>query len=575
MKSAYPDRFDVMLPVCNSDELLVQDGVAKLLLLWLLWETARAWRAGLFREGNGWQELGKKISDRINLTKAGDTANKKWGKWSQSAPDDLATSTSPGVIVDFERLRELFTSNAPGNVQLAVSSLEGFIGKLHSQKSMAGDHLLDLMEKLKFSVWRGINLTPIKESLFRGLQGGSRVDKIADSNRILLGRSYVARMFWGAVGSIERTDRPLSDLGLNGFQSVPSGHSPWASPIPQLILLRWGKLLCFGPIASDDQDSPAQQAWTAFCGHKNSETGRRGTSVGEFAGALVDSLSREVIDQHEMRGREKVDIPSAGNNFEASKSRDESELQKSAEPQLSAHTQQAAPEQPKRPTPAPVRAFDVYMVGPDQSDRITLRVTSDAMFHLRIDAFSYMFPTTDAVPADGDRVIAVKAIRVMWNFGSSAFARFQDVTCVEDFQSHLQFLNEGDVELGGPPPTLDADRAKFSLRRRDGEAFPIQRTSIKGWRLPLADFSLDKEHKLEFWVHRDDLGIFIKVGSGLRPAVAGDLTQPQRSEHQSILDSVLLAEHEYSMKDAPGGFSLIGGRSFSIMAPEPLPKSDD
>ena len=316
----YYSNFNVFNDQLNNRELLVRDGVAKLVVCWVLWEITHHCR--YFKEVHqSWREVGNWTSDRILCSKDTDSINQKGIN-----PEQRWKQGSPGIIFREETQRNLVTLN--GNDFMSGSNISENLKQLCAWRdTRPSDRIRNLLTVMSIGLWRSTNWIPVKTTVLEGAQKKSVSVSSLNDEGIYAFKKYepVARMFLGSetsgIAALERTtvEQYKRKESLINFQSLEPEETA-ASPIPLGILLRWGKFFCFGPNLPDDANEeqlafavkslppPEQAAWLAFCGD---EDGANGKPVGKFVEAmqkLVEATPNRKI--HEEKARKKsVNVP--------------------------------------------------------------------------------------------------------------------------------------------------------------------------------------------------------------------------------------------------------------------------
>lgn len=412
----------------SPDEWLVQDGVAKLSLLWNLWWAVAEAGADPATFGGvdspaykHAMNLRKRIANSIRpkakdreraLAKTRQDPSDRTHAWPElvlkkTGREDILREgklrTDPLVSVCFPRRSREWKSHYSdlGNqktlrAHAAKESISKFLEDFtHAWTRVNGFYL----PKHQFAAFENTHLGNHKKDVANQYEFDAELVAVTFSSSASKEFQGLLRMFWGSVGTdhllrLERTTwaRIRAGENLTFFQLIDaSDKSPAASPLPIGLLVRWGRLLQFGPdlqetcrvheVEACELNSSRGAVWNAFCGVKSVETAPdethlRGRSLQQFADALRDLIESE--DQPSQSKHGHVVIPSA-NGLPAKKA--PQAQQPSAEPKGS-----------EAPPSAAVRPFWVRQnsAPPGQPLSITLG-TQGPPFSIR--SLAYQFPS--------------------------------------------------------------------------------------------------------------------------------------------------------------------------------------
>ena len=532
----YYSNFDVFNNKLNDRELLVRDGVAKLVVCWALWEITRHCRY-FPKEVQSWQKIGAWTSERILCSKESDSINKNG-----ISPEARWKQGTPGII--FRKAAQTLLVASNGSDFMSGSKISQNLNQLCTWRdASSNDRIRSLLSVMNIKNWRNTNWIPVKTTVLQGAQNKSVSKRSLDDEGIRVFNNYepVARMFLGSetsdIAALERTtvEQYKREKSLIYFQSLKPKEIA-ASPIPLGILLRWGKFFCFGPNLPDDANeehlalavkslpSAEKAAWLAFCGD---EDGANGKPVGKFVEAmqqLVEAAPNHKI--HEEKARKKsVKMPKP--EFEIG---------------FFGNYQKGA-----KKLKSEIPGFRVNMTSPSPGRKTKLNLGSEgAQLLVRELTYSLQEPTADIY------VLASRRLTLRWDISATDNRLNNDTFGKSTWvRKEIQRLN----------PTLKIEKANWdgsyldvNVLRNDGDPFspdeydPNEENvgiAISEMNFPEAHFGADASHK--FSVHHrsdgDGLGIYERVGNRLR--MPGET---KRSPEQGAFATVEAAYYEIKQK---------------------------
>ena len=348
----------------NANEWLVQDGVAKLCLLWnLWWAVAEAGADGGTFGVAGCPVYKQAMSLRDRIAVSIGPPSKEKGKKKSAATDAKESALKRTHAWPYLLLNKLGREGILQEENLKQNRLVSICLPRRSHKLTSSSVYQKEPNKIKVDAakkgitlflghfphpWVRVNGIDLATGSFGALQGtqlGSHKKGMAKqynlheesvtltfpdgASKHILG---LFRMFWGSVGTdlamrLERTtwSQVKKGVSLVTFQLIEeSDGSQAASPLPVWLLVRWGRLLQFGPdleqtcsaeVADACTPNEARRAvWQAFCGAKSEEaaldgTRLRGRSLQEFADALQNLIVSGDAPTQSTHGY--IDIPNA------------------------------------------------------------------------------------------------------------------------------------------------------------------------------------------------------------------------------------------------------------------------
>lgn len=289
-------------PDLAADELLLRDGAGKMLAFSLVWTLAQYHQCG--RNMNlGLTEVAKGAFQQIKARCRGNGLSGNSSAFGTSAKDIHGCCA---MIIQGEMAwRAEAAKTLPELVCLLVDGLG-------TEAHMNGKLPVTLLGGFLVSqTWCRVNNMKWNDSPKATCYPQTAVDY---GHLSIFGhRAAVARIFYGARNSIERTTdtRYLASRALNRFlDNEPDAGKP-ATPVPKPLLDRWSRILGFSE--ADPTDSLGAAVWRGLCGPEDGLL--CGADLTEFAASLERFLKSPPMAVHE--GLEKVDVGKKASDAEA------------------------------------------------------------------------------------------------------------------------------------------------------------------------------------------------------------------------------------------------------------------
>lgn len=518
-------NFNALNDQLNVNELLVRDGVAKLVVCWTLWEVGRHYRHFKNHTNESWHQAGEWASGRIFWAKDTDSISAK-----EIEPEGrFHKDTSPGIMLKGDFAAKLI--DIDGKTFLSKQTISKELGQLCWWKTLEPRKRLPAILKVASgSAWRGANWLPVTmdQLKYRASKKATELDFPRNGIEVYKSFASVARMLVGSnakgIAALERTTvkRHLNKEPLTKFQTFDVSGENAASPIPLGVLLRWGKLFCFGPILPDDANeddlapsvkdlqAKEQAVWDAFCGPHD---GAHGKPLGDFVDALRALIEADGVI-HKAEARKKgVLFPKGGGKIGLFNPISESSSAASRE--------------------SGIRGFRVNMTSPPPGGRTRLNLGSENA-RLCIRELGYFLRQKE----EDTSVFASRRLILRWDipgtgnllndhtFGNSAWV----------FEKIAQLNPVLNVEAAN----WDGPYLQVIVRHSEDNAFPPHETVISNMKFPDAHFRSDGDHIFSVHVFPDQVGAYERVGGALRAPVDG----PTQDESQGGLRAAEAAIHE-------------------------------
>lgn len=360
-------------------------------------------------------------------------------------------------------------------------------------------------------------------------------------------RAAVARIFYGARNSIERTtnsryrDEPSLDRFLD---DEPDAGLP-ATPVPVPLLKRWSRILGFSE--TDPRDSSGAAVWRDLCGPEDGLL--CGADLATFAASLERFLKSPPTAVHE--GFEKVDVGKKASDAEAvgqSRKRERGKVTTGDR------------------VPIAARGQILKGVGPTPTDFIEMRM-GDTPERVTLEGIRYALD--EPGPADAPRA-CLSAVDIVWKWERGDLVTV--IHTMKDRAQGLDLLERENRDLAIVDFALQDTSLRITVRAEDGAALaPKHSQAIDRFVMPQADikplpgcrhvFTLEASRK-SLCVARFDSAIG-------RMRVVADHDGKQLTQDESLRLILPLAFTELS-KEFPGFpfMKELGKREYEVAAVE-------